>query len=326
MSFGGILAQALAGGTAAIGKQAGDDLEAQRRAEMMRQQADIEEQMRMRLADFSERQRRSGALWDTTGEGGAAKLDLARRTGEQANDIAIKGKVAEATNPELLAAEDVRADAELQRKIKAGKALLPLEIERASRLAAADAGTRARYREKAPTMADKAAELEAFLGRKLLPEERERMSGLTKGRDPETGYETVEQREYDANGQEVRKTTRKEPIRAGQGGGKPTEQQAHAEAEAAIKSGAPRDAVNARLAQAGFKPLGGSSDKPGMTPGAERAARTKPAADYRPASDGSGRMVDVTTGRTLTPEQSAILQKMQRGEPTTPRERAMLAD
>ncbi len=220
MSFGGILAQALAGGTAAIGKQAGDDLEAQRRAEMMRQQADIAEQTEMRLMELRKRNARDQTLWETTGEGGAAKLDLARRTGEQANDIAIKGKVAEATNPELLAAEDVRADAELQRKIKAGKALLPLEIERASRLAAADAGTRARYREKAPTMADKAAELEAFLGRKLLPEERERMSGLAKGRDPETGYETVEQKEYDANGQEVRKTTRKEPIRAGQGGGK----------------------------------------------------------------------------------------------------------
>jgi len=220
MSFGGILATALAGGAGVIGKQAGDDLEAQRRAEMMRQQADIAEQTEMRLMELRQRMGRDQMLWETTGEGGAAKLDLARRTGEQANDIAIKGKVAEATNPELLAAEDVRADAELQRKIKAGKALLPLEIERASRLAAADAGTRARYREKAPTMADKAAELEAFLGRKLLPEERERMSGLTKGRDPDTGYETVEQKEYDANGQEVRKTTRKEPIRAGQGGGK----------------------------------------------------------------------------------------------------------
>ena len=46
--------------------------------------------------------------------------------------------------------------------------------------------------------------------------------------------------------------------------------------------------------------------------------------DYRPASDGSGRMVDVATGRTLTAEQSAVLAKMQRGEPTTPRERALL--
>ena len=324
MSFGGILATALAGGAGVIGKQAGDDIEAGRRADLMKQQADIEEQMRMRLAEFSEKQRRAGVLYDTTGEGGAAKLDLARRTGEQATDLAIKGKVAEATNPELVAAEDARADAELQRKIKAGKALLPLEIERASKLAAADAGTRAKYREKPQTMAEKAAELEAFLGRKLLPEERERFAGLAKG--GAQGEETVKTTKYDANGQPIEERTVKGPRGAEQPGAKPTEQQAHAEAEAAIKSGAPRDAVNARLAQAGFKPLGGSGDKPGMTPGAERAARSKPAADYRPASDGSGRMVDVTTGRTLTAEQSAILQKMQRGEPTTPRERAMLAD
>ncbi|MCH9836956.1 hypothetical protein K0U83_14915, partial [bacterium] len=239
--------------------------------------------------------------------------------GEQATDLAIKGKVAEATNPELLAAEDARADAELARKIKAGKALLPLEIERASKLAAADAGTRAKYREKPQTMAEKAAELEKFLDRKLLPEERERLSGLAKG--GAQGEETVKTTTYDASGQPIEERTVKGPR-----GAKPTEQQAHAEAEAAIKSGAPRDAVNARLAQAGFKPLGGSSDKPGMAPGAERAARPKPAPEYRLASDGSGRMVDVTTGRTLTPEQSAILQKMQSGEPTTPRERAMLAD
>ena len=35
-------------------------------------------------------------------------------------------------------------------------------------------------------------------------------------------------------------------------------------------------------------------------------------------------MVDVTTGRTLTPEQSAVLAKIERGEPTTPGERALL--
>ena len=83
MSFGGILAQALAGGTAAIGKQAGDDIEAQRKADLMRQQADIEEQMRMRLSEFSEKQRRSGVLWETSGEGGAAKREY--RKGELAD-------------------------------------------------------------------------------------------------------------------------------------------------------------------------------------------------------------------------------------------------
>lgn len=100
--FGGILATALAGGAGAIQKQAGDDIEAQRRADLMRQQADIDLQFKQRLVEFGERQRRAGTLWDTTGEGGAAKLDLARRTGEQANDLAIKGRVAEATAPSWL--------------------------------------------------------------------------------------------------------------------------------------------------------------------------------------------------------------------------------
>ena len=324
MSFGGILATALAGGAGVIGKQAGDDIADQRKADLLKQQADIEFQTQQRLAEMRQRLDRDQTLWKTQGEGGTATLDFNRRDIEQRNDLAIKGKVAEATNPELVAAEDARADAELQRKIKAGKALLPLEIERASKLAAADAGTRAKYREKPQTMAEKAAELEKFLDRKLLPEERERLSGLSKG--GAQGEETVKTTKYDANGQPIEERTVKGPRGAEQPGAKPTEQQAHAEAEAAIKRGAPRDAVNARLVQAGFKPLGGSSDKPGMAPGAERAARPKPAPEYRLASDGSGRMVDVTTGRTLTPEQSAILQKMQSGEPTTPRERAMLAD
>lgn len=293
MSFGGILATALAGGAGVIGKQAGDDIEGQRKADMLRQQADIEEQMRMRLAEFSEKQRRNGVLWETSGEGGAAKLDLARRTGEQANSLALQGKVAEATNPELLAAEDTRADAELARKIKAGKALLPLEIERASKLAAADAGTRAKYREKPQTMGEKAAELETFLGRKLLPEERERLSGLAKGRDPETGYETVEEKEYDANGQEIRKTTRKQPLKPGEAGrADPTDPYA-----------VPKGAA-----------------KPGAAP--------KPAADkpqgkgiLQSLGDAISGAVDsgAEVGRTI----EAVRAKVRAGQPLTPQEQAI---
>jgi len=80
MSFGGILATALAGGAGVIGKQAGDDIEAQRKADMLRQQAEIEEQMRMRLAEFNEGVRQRGALADVTGPLGEAKR--AYRKGE----------------------------------------------------------------------------------------------------------------------------------------------------------------------------------------------------------------------------------------------------
>ena len=221
MSFGGILAQALAGGSAAIGKQAGDDLEAQRRAEMMRQQADIAEQTEMRLIELRQRMGRDQTLWETTGEGGAAKLDLARRTGEQANDIAIKSKVAEAKNPELRAAKAQEAEDELQRDIRRIQATAKPEAEKAAAIAEARERIQAKYRVGTPSLQQKIAELEKARGRPLSDAEKDQVLGLApKGRDPDTGYETVEQKEYDANGQEVRKTTRKEPIRAGQGGGK----------------------------------------------------------------------------------------------------------
>ena len=275
MSFGGILAQALAGGAGAIRDQATGDIDAQRRADLMRQQADIEEQMRMRLSEFSEKQRRSGVLWETSGEGGAAKLDLARRTGEQANDLAIKGKVAEATNPELRTALDEKAEADLQREIRKIKETAKPEAEKAAAIAEARARAEAKYRKADPTVQDKVAQMEKALGRPLTEQEKLGAMGLAKELNKETGYETVEEKEYDANGQEIRKRTRKEPLKPGQGGGtKPTEQQAHAEAEAAIKSGAPRDAVNARLKQAGFNPLGGDA---GAKPAAaEKPARSKP--------------------------------------------------
>ena len=51
MSFGGLLATALAGGAAVIGKQAGDDIEQGRKAELMRQEAEIRAQTEMRLME-----------------------------------------------------------------------------------------------------------------------------------------------------------------------------------------------------------------------------------------------------------------------------------
>ena len=106
----GLLATALAGGAGVIGKQAGDDIEAGRKADLMRQQAEIEEQTQMRLMEMRQRFGREQLEYETTGKGGAAKLDFARRDREQANDLSVKGKVAEATNPELAAAKDTQAE------------------------------------------------------------------------------------------------------------------------------------------------------------------------------------------------------------------------
>lgn len=176
--------------------------------------------MRMRLADFSERQRRSGALWDTTGEGGAAKLDLARRTGEQATDIAIKGKVSEATNPELRAAKAREAEDELQRDIRRIQATAKPEAEKAAAIAEARARAEARFRKADPTVAGKMADMEKALGRPLTEQERLAALGLApKGRDPELDVVTVEETTGELGGPQT-KTTRKEVRRPGQGGGK----------------------------------------------------------------------------------------------------------
>lgn len=53
---------------------------------------------------------------------------------------------------------------------------------------------------------------------------------------------------------------------------RPTEQQAHAEAEGAIKQGASREAVNAKLAKLGYQPLGSTAKPAGMIPNGARAA------------------------------------------------------
>ena len=220
MSGLGLLATALAGGAGVIGKQAGDDIEAGRRADLMKQQADIEEQMRMRLAERQEQMRREGVLWGTTGEGGAASLDLARRSGEQSNDIAIKGKVAEATNPELAAAKDTQAEAELQRDIKRINATAGPEADKAVKIAEARARIEAKYRKADPTVQSKVRELEMALGRKLTETELLAATGLAKTLDKETGYETVVEKQFDAQGNETGSVTRKVPIKGGQGGGR----------------------------------------------------------------------------------------------------------
>lgn len=260
MSFGGILATALAGGAGVIGKQAGDDIEAGRKSDLMKQQADIEFQTQQRLAEMRQRMSRDQLTYETTGEGGAAKLDFARRDREQANSLSLQGKVAEATNPELAAAKDTQAEAELQREIRRIQATAKPEAEKAAAIAEARARSEAKYRKAEPTVAGKIAEMKKMLGRDLTEAETLQAYGLAKA--GAAGDETVKTIKYDANGQPIEERTVKGPRGAEQGGNKPTEQQAHAEAEAAIKSGAPREAVNARLEQAGFKPLGGAGGKP----------------------------------------------------------------
>lgn len=89
MSGLGLLATALAGGAKVVGEQAGGDIEQSRKAEMLKQQADIEEQMRMRLSEFGEKQRRDGVIYDATGAGGKAKLAARGKELAQSSDAAV---------------------------------------------------------------------------------------------------------------------------------------------------------------------------------------------------------------------------------------------
>lgn len=109
---------------------------------------------------------------------------------------------------------DAEADAEIQRKLRAGEKLLPFEQKRATVLAEADAGTRAKYREKAPDMMERARQFRELMGREPTEQEKLTMAGFAaKGRDPETGYETVEETTMTDNGE--RRVTRRVPIMAG---------------------------------------------------------------------------------------------------------------
>jgi len=314
MSFGGILAQALAGGTAAIGKQAGDDIEAQRKADLMRQQADIEEQMRMRLSEFSEKQRRSGVLWETSGEGGAAKRKYRKGELADASDAAIS----QARKMIPVAVEQATAVAGAQRDAVTKSGSDPAYIKALRAISAANAAPdRTDYKGRELDNAikqmqvDNAARADGLRKEfgKATPERQQQIKdelSILTGKDADK-FVPVPLKDADGaiSGYQVfdTKSGKFVDAGAGKGGGDPIKAAMDAaRAEAAAKKQAP---AKAPMIQTG-------------------AQQVDDATRYKLMSDGSGRMVDTATGRTMTPEQSAILEKMQRGEPTTPRERAML--
>ena len=315
MSFGGMLATALAGGANVIGKQAGDDIEQQRKTDLMTQQAAIEEQMRMRLAEFSEKQRRSGVLWETSGEGGAAKREY--RKGELAD--ASDAAVSQARNMIPVAVEQATAVAGAQRDAVTKSGSDPAYIKALRAISAANAAPdRTDYKGRdldnaiKQMQVDNAARADGLRKEfgKATPERQQQIKdelSILTGKDADK-FVPVPLKDADGaiSGYQVFDTKSGKFVDAGAGkggGGDPIKAAMDAaRAEAAAKKQAP---AKAPMIQTG-------------------AQQVDDATRYKLMGDGSGRMVDVTTGRTLTPEQSAILQKMQRGEPTTPRERAML--
>lgn len=97
-------------------------------------------------------------------------------------------------------------------------------------------------------------------------------NGAGAGKDPDAGTQTVEENEYNANGQEIRKTTRKVPYREGQGGTGPAADPLKAAMDAAREAAAKKTPTPAaaggmvpRTAAAATKPFEQTQTPDGKT-------------------------------------------------------------
>ena len=325
MSWGGILASGLAGGANAVGNITAGMIDQERRLQSAQVLSDIEEKKQMRIAERLQQMHRDQQTYNTRGQGGEELLGFARRTGEQANDVALKGEVAKASNPQLRQAAidtetaKTKAKHDQEKELAIADANDPAYIGAVTKLKLADpevaqriAASRAQVAASGASVGLIQAQTEGVKlnndDKKTLDklyndastilsdttiDDAERAKRYTKvsqqivlmksktgqaaGRDPELDTQTVTEEKIDPETGNVTKTTRKEVRRPGSGGGaaKPTEAQAHAEAQAAIKQGKPADAINARLVELGYKPLtaaAASAKAGGILP-------AKPAAD-----------------------------------------------
>ena len=281
MSFGGILATALAGGAGVIGKQAGDDIADQRKAELLKQQADIEEQMRMRLAEFSEKQRRAGVLYDTTGEGGAAKREY--RKGELAD--ASDAAVSQARNMIPVAVEQATAVAGAQRDAVTKSGSDPAYIKALRAISAANAAPdRTDYKGRELDNAikqiavDNARTITKLKGEfaSATPERKqainEELSVLT-GKDADKFLPVPLKDEMGAiTGYKVFDTKRGVWAESGASGGASLVDQARA----AVAAGADINKVNERLKAAGHPPLSAQGGAAGKQEAANAPTRKDP--------------------------------------------------
>ena len=386
MSFGGMLATAFAGGAQQVGQIAANDVQNQQKLDLAKEQAAVEEAMRMRLAEFGSNldikkadalrsnefafsndptnvaARQATATSDTMAKGAAERSnqkaglsdaelnDLQRK--KAADDAAAAGAarragvVADAVDTGYLAAMKTVALADPA--VAAHIAQMRAAVN-ASNASAGEAGARTGLIKKQGEALDLSIKDQKDLSavyddqQKVLSDpslsgpdraqklnELEKRATLIQGRsgknagtrDPELNTATTETTKVLPDGTQV-KTTEKSVRRPGEQTGKPTEDDAQAQARDAVAKGASVDAVNARLKAAGFGPL---ADNAKVVPASSGLLKSVQPAAPRYEIGPDGRTSDVTTGRTLTPEQVAILAKIKNGEPTSPRERALLKE
>lgn len=245
------------------------------------------------------------------------------------HDASVAQTIEDANNPALLAAgtKIKLADPEVAARIASSRAQINASNAHAGLVGAQTEGIKLDVadRKKLNGLYDQASQI--LSDPSLTDEERGKKFGAVQSsivlmkskngqasqRDPELDTVTTRTKKVDADGNEV-ETTEKSVRRPGQGAPKPQGAPAvGAEVDGYVfQGGDPNDKKNWAPKAAAKTDSGG------------RPPSVKPPPDYRQASDGSGRIVNVTTGRALTPEQVAVLAKIERGEPTNPRERALL--
>lgn len=265
MSGWGILASGLAGGAQAVGNITAGYIDQERRLQSAQALSDIDEQKWARIDEARARGAKEHQKYMTVGEGADDALKFAERKAVFERDAKVADvramtpaeiEKADALRPGKIADAEAVADIATKKEIERAKALLPLEIQRAYAVADASGRASAAHREKPKTLLDKISEVEAAAKRPLTDEERLGVIGLIKATptDKVTSKQTTESADGLIKSEVTTESQVPRGSRAG-GGTKPSEAQAHAEAAAAIKQGKPAEAINARLAELGYKPL-----------------------------------------------------------------------
>ena len=107
MSMLGALAMGVAGGASAFAGQAQGDIEKNQKLDLAKQAAEIESQMRMRMADYTEKIRQSGRASDFTADNDQG--NVAMRAATQDTMLRSAGKTAQAVDLERLANTELTA-------------------------------------------------------------------------------------------------------------------------------------------------------------------------------------------------------------------------
>lgn len=124
-----------------------------------------------------------------------ANLQGARRSqkdSDAADETRREAERTQALTPYQVAQERARAEAREGVQTQAMKDRLPLEVQRAAAVAEAQARASAKYRERPPGAAEKLADIEAVLGRKLAEPEKLALLGLGKDKSGATEETTFE--------------------------------------------------------------------------------------------------------------------------------------